>query len=44
LTKTKWYPKNSLKIALPKDFINQNIEILIIIDDINAYINSFDET
>jgi len=42
LTKTDWYPTKDMNIALPEDFQNQNIEVLIIIDDRNTYINSFD--
>lgn len=42
LTKTDWYPTKDMNIALPEDFQNQDIEVLIIIDDRNTYINSFD--
>ena len=42
LTKTDWYPTKDMNIALPEGFQNQNIEVLIIIDDRNTYINSFD--
>jgi len=43
LEKDAWYPNNTTKISLPDDFINQYIELSIIIDDIKAYINSFDD-
>jgi len=42
LTKTDWYPTKDMNIALPEGFQNQDIEVLIIIDDRNTYINSFD--
>jgi len=41
LTKNDWYSTKDTHIALPDDFEDENIEVLIIIDDINAYINSF---
>lgn len=42
LTKIDWYPMNDMNILLPKGFQNQNIEVLIVIDERNTYINSFD--
>jgi len=44
LTRTEWHPTSDMNIPLPEDFHNQDIEILIVIDNINAYINSFDGT
>lgn len=40
--KTDWYPTKDMNIALPEGFQNQDIEVLIIIDNRNTYINSFD--
>jgi len=42
LTKIEWHPANDMNITLPEDLQDKNLEILIVIDNIKAYINSFD--
>lgn len=42
LAKIAWHPTSNMNILLPEDFQNKDIEISIIIDDIKAYVNSFD--
>lgn len=42
LSKTEWHPESNMNIPLPQEFKNKNIEILIVVDNINAYVNSFD--
>ncbi len=44
LEREEWYPKNSMKIPLPDNYTNKNLEITIEINNIKAYINSFDES